>query len=146
MLNSAQMNKIALFCIVTAFVMSCPAWANNFRIDVQDFGAKGDGKTDATLSFQKALDNASEKGGVVCIAPGIYRLDGTLTIPNGVTMKGAWEGPHSSELDKGTTLLAYAGKNKESSAPFIRLATDSTLEGVTIFYPEQNVTDVHPYP
>ena len=140
------MNKIALFCIVTAFVMSCPAWANNFRIDVQDFGAKGDGKTDATLSFQKALDNASEKGGVVCIAPGIYRLDGTLTIPNGVTMKGAWEGPHSSELDKGTTLLAYAGKNKESSAPFIRLATDSTLEGVTIFYPEQNVTDVHPYP
>ncbi len=142
----SKMGAIAISGIIIAFIMAGSAWAANPLIDVKDFGAKGDGKTDATPSFQKALDNASKYGGIVYIGPGIYRLNGTLTIPRGVTLQGVWEGPHDAELDKGTTLLAYAGRNNESSVPFIRLETDSTIEGVTIFYPEQNVSDIRPYP
>jgi len=145
-MSPSQMGVLALSGIIIAFMMACPACASASEINVKDFGAKSDGKTDATLSFQKALNNESKQGGTVYVAPGSYRLDGTLIIPKGVTLRGAWEGPHDSELDKGTTLLVYAGKNKESSAPFISLETDSTIKGVTIFYPEQNVTDVHPYP
>ena len=78
--------------------------------------------------------------------PGQYRLDGTLTIPVGVTLEGVWQGPHTSHLDKGSVLLAYAGRDAEDSAPLISLQTSSTLKGLTIFYPEQNSRDIHPYP
>jgi hypothetical protein len=140
------MQIVALLCIIIALVLAYPAWAEDSQINVQDFGAKGDSKTDDTYSFQKALDNASNKGEVVSIPPGIYRLNGTLTVPNGVTLQGTWGGPHKAELDKGSTLLVYAGRDEENSTPFICLKTDSTLKGVTIFYPEQNITDISPYP
>ncbi len=43
-------------------------------------------------------------------------------------------------------LLACAGRNDENAEPFITLNTSSTLKGVTIFYPEQKVGAVTPYP
>jgi hypothetical protein len=143
-LRQAQIQIAALFCIT--FLLAYPTWAEDSQINVHDFGAMGDSKTDDTYSIQKALDNMGEKGGVVYIPSGIYRLNGTLTIPNGVTLKGSWNGPHKAELDKGSTLLVYAGRDEENSTPFISLKTDSTLNGITIFYPEQNVSDVRPYP
>jgi hypothetical protein len=127
--------QLALFCILIQFLMAFSACAEEFQINVHDFGAKGDVKTDDTLAFQKALDR-----------PGQYRLDGVISIPAGVTLEGVWRGPHTSQLDKGSTLLAYAGRDQENSTPFISINASSTLTGVTIFYPEQNVTDIHPYP
>ena len=144
--RQAQMQIVALFFIIIASVLVYPAWAEDSQINVHDLGAKGDGKTDDTLAFQKALDQAGEKGGIVLVPPGQYRLNGVISVPEGVTLEGVWHGPHTSQLDKGSTLLAYAGRDEEDSKPFISLKTDSTLEGVTIFYPEQNVTDIHPYP
>src|SRR5262245_28077105 len=59
---------------------------------VTDFGAKGDGKTDDTAAFQKALDNAGQAGGGVVVAPrGNYFFAGHLNVPNAVTLKGIWE-------------------------------------------------------
>jgi hypothetical protein len=145
-LCQARMHLAALFCIVIAFPMMQPASAEGFQINVQDFGAKGDCATDDTSSFQSALNNMSENGGIVDIPSGIYRINGTIVIPEGVTLQGTWGGPHNAELNKGSTLLVYAGRNKENSTPFISLENDSTLKGVTIFYPEQNVTDIQPYP
>jgi hypothetical protein len=51
-------------------------------------GAKGDGKTDDTLAFQKALDQAGEKGGIVLVPQGQYRLNGIISVPEGVTLEG----------------------------------------------------------
>ena len=144
--RQAQMQIVALFFVIIASVMVYPAWAEDSQINVHDLGAKGDGKTDDTLAFQKALDQAGEKGGIVLVPSGQYRLDGVISVPEGVTLEGVWRGPHSSQLDKGSTLLAYSGRDDENSKPFISLKTGSTLEGVTIFYPEQNVTDIHSYP
>ena len=115
-------------------------------MNVLDFGAKGDGKTDDTIAFQKALDKTGVTGGVVCVPTGMYRIKGTLSIPEGVTLEGSWVGPHTSQLDKGSTLMAFAGRDKENSTPFISLKTGSTLKGITIFYPEQKAPDIHPYP
>ena len=59
---------------------------------VRDFGAKGDGKTDDTAAFQKALDAAGQAGGGVVYAPrGNYFFAGHLNVPNAVTLKGVWE-------------------------------------------------------
>jgi len=117
------------------------------QLSISDFGAKGDGKTDDTVAFQSALSAAAEQGGKVVVAPaGEYRLDGTLTIPAGVTLEGAWRGPHTSQLSRGTTLLAYAGRDHEDGDPLITLRAGATLKGVTLYYPEQKVIDIHPYP
>jgi hypothetical protein len=141
-----QIRIIIIFCIYVPFLLTYSSCAENTQLNVLDFGAKGNGKADDTLAFQKALDQAGEKGGVVLVPPGQYRLDGVISIPEGVTLEGVWRGPHTSQLDKGSTLLAYAGRDEENSTPFISLNSSSTLSGVTIFYPEQNVTDIHPYP
>jgi hypothetical protein len=120
--------------------------AQAVALDVLECGAKPDGKTDCTPAFEQALAEAGKTGAVVHVPQGMYRLDGTLTIPEGVTLEGVWRGPHTSQLSKGTTLLAFAGRDNEDGPPFISLQTGSTLKGVTIFYPEQKQTDVRPYP
>ena len=59
---------------------------------VRDYGAKGDGKTDDTAAFQKALDTAGQAGGGVVYAPrGNYFFAGHLKVPDAVTLKGVWE-------------------------------------------------------
>ena len=65
-------------------------------INAVDFGAKADGQTDSTGALQAAL-NATEKNGSVCFVPaGRYRIEGSLTVPAGVTLAGASGGvPHS---------------------------------------------------
>src|SRR3974390_2291429 len=79
----------ALF-LSTALLM-CAAPAPD-QYSVLDFGAKGDGKTDDTAAFQKALDAASKAGGGVVYAPrGNYFFAGHLSVPGAVTLKGMWE-------------------------------------------------------
>ncbi len=113
---------------------------------VLDFGAVADGRTDNTRAFQAALNHASAKGLTVTVPVGQYRFDGVLNIPEGVTLKGAAEGPTSARMDKGTMLLAYAGRDAETSPPFITLQHNSTVKGLSIYYPQQVIEDVRPYP
>ena len=83
---------------------------------VLDFGAKGDGKTDDTVAFQKTLDTAKEAGGGVVYAPrGNYLFNGHLDVPDAMTLKGIWESVPSHNglrdpggakpTDNGTTFL-----------------------------------------
>ncbi len=116
------------------------------EFNVLDFGARGDSKTDNTSSFQQALALAGEIGGVVRVPPGQFRFDGRLSIPEGATLEGSWRGPHLPDVHKGTMLLVYAGRDQEDTDPFITMATESTLKGVSFYYPEQKGKEVHPYP
>jgi len=121
---------------------------------VRDFGAKGDGKTDDTAAFQKALDAAGEAGGgVVYAARGNYFFAGHLNVPRAVTLKGIWESVPShpglrnqetaKPTDDGTTFLVTENEGKEDGAPFITLNDNSTLKGVVVYYPQQK-TDEEP--
>jgi hypothetical protein len=125
---------------------------------VTDFGAKGDGKTDDTVAFQKALDAAGKAGGGVVQAPrGNYFFAGHLNIPPAVTLKGVWEsvpahnGIRDAGLpkptDDGTTFLVTESAGKEDGPPFITLNHNTTLKGVVIYYPDQNpAEEPRPYP
>ena len=128
-------------------------------LPVGDFGAKGDGKTDDTAAFQAALDAAAKAGGGVVYAPrGNYLFGGHLKVPQAVTLKGGWESVPShvglrnagmaKPTDDGTTFLVTENRGKEDGAPFITLNDNSTLKGVVVFYPEQDVAEepaAYPY-
>lgn len=129
-----------------------------FTINVRDFGALGDGTTDDTAAFQKALDEAAKRGGGQVIAPrGNYLFAGHLNVPPAVTLKGVWESvPAHNGLrdrglpkptDDGTTFLVTENAGNENGQPFITLNHNSTLKGVVIYYPKQKIDDVpDPYP
>ena len=123
-----------------------------------EFGAVGDGKTDDTAAFQKALDAANKAGGGIVYAPrGNYFFAGHLNVPNAVTLAGVWQSvpAHNGIRDRnmpkptddGTTFLVTEGAGSEDGPAFITLNTDSTLKGVVLYYPQQNADEEpKPYP
>lgn len=117
-------------------------------LNVRDFGAKGDGKSDDTSAFQKAIDAAHEMGGNIVFVPrGDYLIAGTLDVREHVVLEGVFRGPTAGSQNRGSTLLAVAGKGEVEGTPFITLRQNATLHGITIFYPEQVQQDPpHPYP
>lgn len=50
------------------------------QVDVRDFGAKGDGITDDSEAFQKAIDSLETTGGLVSVPSGEYRITKTLLV------------------------------------------------------------------
>jgi hypothetical protein len=128
------------------------------RLFVRDFGALGDGKSDDTAAFQKALDAAGENGGgTVTAGRGIFFFAGHLNVPKGVTLEGIWtsvpahNGLRNAGLpkptDDGTTFLVTEGAGEEEGPPFITLNHNSTLKGVVLYYPNQKTDDPPvPYP
>ena len=139
--------SVASFCLI---VFACAALAQSTNsFSVRDFGAVGDGKTDDTVAFQRALNAAGEAGGGIVFAPrGNYFFAGHLVVPKAVTLAGIWQAVpshvgirnpgHSKPTDDGTTFLVTENAGNEKGAPFISLNENSTLKGVVIFYPNQN--------
>ncbi len=134
-----------LFVLCLAMVQNLPAGDNS----VADFGAAGDGKTDCTASFQKALDAAGHSGGgTVSVPNGNYFFAGHLTFPDGVVLEGTWKYVPSHNgirqpglpkpTDGGSTLLATEGVGDEDATPFITLRNNALLRGVVVYYPKQD--------
>ena len=156
--------------LLKPFVGGCPglallcaaalaaAAANPDTFSVRDFGATGDGQTDDTAAFQKALDAAGQAGGGVVYAPrGNYFFAGHLNLPKAVALKGVWESvPAHNGLrdaglpkptDDGTTFLVTENPGKEDGPPFLTLNHNCTLKGVVIYYPQQDpAEEPKPYP
>jgi Pectate lyase superfamily protein len=124
-------------------------------VSVRDFGANGDGRTDDTAAFQKALDAVAKGGGIVQAGRGSFYFAGHLNVPSGVTLEGIWQSVpahsgirdrgHAKPTDDGTTFLVTEGRGAEDKAAFITLNQNSTLKGVVIYYPDQK-TDEPPAP
>jgi len=151
------MRRRALLLLLCAANLATAA-ARPDHCSVRDFGAKGDGHTDDTAAFQKALDKMGRAGGGVVYAPrGNYFFAGHLTVPVAVTLKGVWESVPAhvglrnpgwnKPTDDGTTFLVTENRGREDGPPFITLNADATLKGVVIYYPGQNPeVEPEPYP
>jgi hypothetical protein len=147
---------VALIGSLLAAVGAEPGGPQTFS--VRAFGAVGDGKTDDTAAFQKALEAAAQAGGGTVHAPrGNYFFAGHLNVPGAVTLEGIWQSvPAHNGLrdaglpkptDDGTTFLITENEGNESGAPFITLNHNSTLKGVVLYYPRQERNGVpKPYP
>jgi hypothetical protein len=152
--------QLFLACAVVGIVLAASPSraATNDRYTVQDFGAAGDGKTDDTAAFQRALNAAGQAGGgIVYASRGTYWFAGHLAIPAAVTLKGMWESVPSHvgirdagaprPTDNGTTFLVTENRGKEDAPAFITLSHNSTLKGVVLYYPDQRVDEEpQPYP
>ena len=116
----------------------------------QQYGAVGDGVTDDTAAFQSAMKAANNSGGygggVVYVPAGTYCFSNTLTIPSGVTLHGDWtDWSQGTNGVVGTLFKVYAGSGQSNGTPFITLA-GGALNGVSIWYPNQNPASITPYP
>ena len=116
--------------------------------DVRDYGAEA-GTTedvpekDSTAAFAAALAAAGKSGGGTVFAPaGVYRVNGGLTVPPGVELRGSFEAQHyGNSTHRGTQIYAYGGRDDPSGAPLVTLSRDSGVGGFTVFYPEQGISD-----
>jgi len=87
-LNCLHSIAFALLLVGSLFSVSCasskkPAskQTNEIVLDVRKTGAKGDGITDDTRSFQNAIDSvASSGGGTVFVPGGKYFIDGDVSV------------------------------------------------------------------
>ncbi len=112
---------------------------------VTDFGA-GVGEQDNTAAFAKALEAARKAGGgTVYVPAGNYRFAGEIVVPSGVELRGIFDVPHHT-VSGGSVLMTTSGKGKADGTPFIRLEAKSGLRGLTIWYPDQDLRNIQPYP
>lgn len=127
---------------------SAPKPHSAVGLNVRDFGAVGDGKADDTPAFTAAMKEAGDAGGDLVFVPhGNYLIKGTLDVPENVTLQGVFRAPTARTQNRGSCLLAVAGAGSTEGTPFITLHQNSTLHGLTIFYPEQKQTNPPtPYP
>ncbi len=112
-----------------------------------DFGIVGDGITDVTDEIQDALVVIANLGGGSLFLPeGFYRVEGNLTVPSSVTLRGDWKKPEPGQPVVGTVLMAYAGRDNENAPYFITLSGSGGVNGMAVWYPEQLPNDIRPYP
>ncbi len=145
-------NALTLLCLFNSSLLFAQQEAKASRWEASKFGVVPSETADQTEALQALLSKAGEAGGgVVELASGRYRIEGTLSIPGGVTLKGTYSVPptvnRKDDNLKGTVLLAYAGKGDPEGKPFIFLAGDNAvLAGVVIIYPEWDRKVVPPIP
>lgn len=132
--------------------VSKPATDKLFVVTDKKYKANTSGAVDATEAIQKALDDAGKAGGGTVYLPvGAYRLDGNLTVPKGVELRGVDDVHHRAE-SKGSTFWVTGGKgteNPDSAPAAITLSEGAGIRGVNFYYaemPNKNNASYTPYP
>ena len=142
------MKRSLLLCLAAFAIMagSSVYAVQPSRISVMDYGAKGDGVTDDTAAFTAAMNAVAENGGTVDVPVGNYMIKTHISVPSNVTLQGVWSIPTAFSEMKGSTLLAIEGAGSETGTPFITLNLNSTIKGLTVYYPNQDPKKIIPYP
>ncbi len=151
-----SMMAVCMAVLAAAATPENPCAGKDGLWNVMDFGATPGGEKDCTEAFQKALNAASAaNGGTVTVPAGQYRFDGSLTIPNDVTLRGtfSYSPSHTGIRDEGmekpvmgSVLEPYAEAGKEEGTPFITLHANSTVQGFCVHYPAQDPKAPQPTP
>lgn len=131
---------------LSAAVLFAAAAGSASQNEARPRGIKGDGVTDDTRVIQQALDQAGKSGSIVHLPAGRYRVSGSLHIPPGAALEGTAKAPLYIQPLIGTVILATGGRDREDGPALFELGDSATVAGLTVFYPDQKPTAIHPYP
>jgi polygalacturonase len=91
------------------------------RIDVRTMGARGDGRTDDTAAFQKAVDALPAAGGTVVVPGGNYLIDAVRSIRLRSRM--------ALQLAPDAVLAAIPNGERQSTVIFMEKISDIEISG-----------------
>lgn len=137
--NGVNANLVAYLLDATNAVSRTQRDKNTDFVSVKDFGAKGDGVTDDTVAFQKAIDYMMTNGVGLKIpkSSGKYIVNGSVTNTSGGTIDIVADvGAEIDGSNSTTVLLFLLGGNV--SATNYQLTADSAKGSVTIVAPGHN--------
>ncbi len=125
----------------------------NVNVTKYPYFADPTGKEDSTAIIQKALDDTHALGGGTVYMPaGQYLVTDTISVPEGCLLIGDWQDPDLTASPKyGTIILAKPDVLDEkyladrTRDPLISLDTNSSVEGLTFYYPNQDVNNIQKY-
>lgn len=105
------------------------------------FGAVGDGITDDTEAFLKAIAYTEKIGGGTIFVPvGKYVIKKPLTLNQNVSLCGDIIIDADKGTFDGTVLLSYVGRDDPHGTAFVSLNGDCKLSNIAIYYPEQELS------
>ncbi|MBO4769869.1 MAG: hypothetical protein J5563_03710 [Clostridia bacterium] len=109
------------------------------------YGADPTGEKNSRRAIQKALDDVSEAGGgTVYLPAGKYMVDGSIKIPPFVTLRGDYN--YSEDGGYGTVILDRQKSTTDCGQSLFILGGSGGVRGITVYYPEQDIDNVKPYP
>ncbi len=121
--------------------------AVSLAIPSSGYEADPTGVVDATSTIQSALNYVSSLGGgTLYISSGKYLISSQIHIPSRVTLVGEFNGPDAD--DYGTVFLCtmpHSGTDIVAESAQIVVFSNAGINGVTFYYPNQDVTSVTTY-
>lgn len=112
----------------------------------EPYNADSTGAKDVTDIINKALSDVSKSGGgTVWMPAGKYLVKGSVNVPSYCTLRGDWQDPDKG-TDYGTIIIAVPPKNTTVNKGLFMLGGSAGVNGLTVYYPEQNLEDVRDYP
>lgn len=133
------------------------------EMNILDYNANANKGSDNVTSLMQQMLNAlgdassypsgdaqayRKSGGVLYLPAGTYKIDGKITIPRGVTIRGDWKKPVKGEKIEGTIFKVsgrYANDTTEVNSCFI-MEPSSRISEVAIWYETQRADDPIAYP
>ena len=110
------------------------------------YAADSTGLADCTGVIQQALTDCYDAGGGTVFLPaGRYRVTGPIRIPAFVTLRGDWQDPDEGN-DYGTIILADVPSADAATPALFTVGGSSGAMGLTVYYPNQSLANVKPYP
>ena len=119
-------------------------------ISGDDVGLDKTGATNVTSQLQSLADEVYLAGGGTIFLPqGIYRVDGSVTVKAGVTIRGEWQKPTPGNAITGTFIKvtsARAGQGLTNAGTFNIVLHAGAVRDLAFWYPDQNFNSITAYP
>ena len=105
------------------------------------------GKTDSSSGIQQALyDVHAAGGGTVYLPAGNYAITEDIYIPPYCILQGDWQDPDVEDCAYGTIISIWTEPDDTEDCGTFSLGSCAGAVGLTIYYPEQSLDSVKPYP